>query len=226
MKPTILALSIAASLAVPAVVHAHALLLDPPPRSDTDNNKTGPCDTTPVAAPPTTTYTAGSTITVTFGETIDHPGYYRLAFSPGGDMGFDANVIADMIPDDVNANSPALKMRTQQITLPATPCEGCTLQLIQCMNEGGACSNYYSCANIRLVAADGDAGPIDGDAGPGGADAGPGGGSDAGNGVDDGVGEPPGLGCSSSRGAGGLAGALLVALAIALSRRRALARRR
>ena len=35
---------------------------------------------------------AGQDLTVQWEETIDHPGYFRIAFSPGSDQGYDANV--------------------------------------------------------------------------------------------------------------------------------------
>jgi hypothetical protein len=96
------------------------------------------------------------------------------------------------------------------VTLPSTPCEGCALQLIQCMTPPGedpataACSNYYSCANITLVAADGDAGPGGPDAGAGGPDGGAGGPDGGGGGQnDDPSSEAPGLCAAAPGGQGG-----------------------
>ena len=146
-----LSLLVAVLCAVPSLASAHALLKEPPPRSEEDGNKVGPCDTTPVADPPRTTYAPGQTIEVEFIETVDHTGSFRIAFSPDGDTGFDENVL---VPEIADPNNPVPMNRKVLVTLPTTPCENCVLQLIQCMKDGGAtqCSNYYSCANIRIDA--------------------------------------------------------------------------
>ncbi len=212
LKTSWLAAAAGVLLLVPSVAGAHALLLDPPPRSAEDGNKTGPCDTTPIAAPTRTAYAPGQTFTLEFMETIDHPGHFRVAFAPEGEVGFDQNILVDNIADKVGGN-----MNYQvQVTLPTTPCENCTLQLIQCMTDGGQpCSNYYSCANIRIGADVPDAGPGPGpgtaDAAPGAPDAGVGSGADGGNPVDNGVGDPPGIGCSAAGGGRGSTSPLTVA---------------
>jgi hypothetical protein len=229
MRRHVLAASVAIALC-PALASGHALLLNPHPRSTEDGNKVGPCDSTPVANPLRSTFQVGSTIEVEWMETIEHPGRYRIAFSPDGDGGFEQNVLMTMVD-----NKPAAPQNWKvPVKLPDTPCENCALQLIQCMTPVGAdpatapCSNYYSCANIRLVAELPDAGPgapdaggasLDPDGGPSGADAGP-------IASDDGVGGPPGLGlCAQVPGAPGReAGSLVfavLAIGFALHRRRA-----
>jgi len=214
--------------AAPAAVSAHAKLLDPPPRSAADGNKVGPCDTTPDPNAATTTYMAGSTINVEWMETIEHPGRYRIAFAPTNDTGFDDNILMEVVDDKT---APA--NWSVPVTLPSTPCEGCTLQLIQCMTAAGAdpatapCSNYYSCANIRLVTVADDAGPDAPDAGADAPDAGAAGpDASGGGGDDDGTGDPPGLGvCSAAPGGHGSAWLALglgaFALGLGLARRRA-----
>ena len=179
-------------IALPTSARAHAVLLDPPPRDD--QIKVFPCggaSPTPAGDPQRTVLSAGSTITVQFQETIQHPGYFRIAFSPDGSTGFDDHVLVAMIPDTEGLDY------TAQVTLPSTPCDGCSLQLIQCMDGSlppvATCNNYYSCADIILVGPGGggtaDAGLAPPpDAAPGSSDAGP-------PAV---IGEAPGLGCSTS----------------------------
>ncbi len=110
-----------------------------------DNIKVGPCGNLPRSATPAV-FEAGSTITVKIERTIYHQGHFRIAFSPANDQGFDDNVLADNIPD-INTQ----RYYDQDITLPNTPCDQCTLQLIQTMPDSGPNSNYYSCADIRLT---------------------------------------------------------------------------
>lgn len=130
------------------------------PRSNDDGLKTGPCGgiaQLPLAQ--RTQIVAGSKITVEWEETIEHPGWYRLAFSPNGSTGFDANVLLDNIPDktgSVSRNAPTTWHRySAEIDVPTTPCENCSIQLIQVMTDNPAIlRNYYSCADVRIVAAD------------------------------------------------------------------------
>jgi hypothetical protein len=129
------------------------------PRNNRDDLKTGPCGG--IAQLPLeqrTQIVAGSKITVEWEETIEHPGWYRLAFSPNGSTGFDTNVLLDNIPDttgSVNRNDSTTWHRySAEIDVPTTPCENCSIQLIQVMTENPASPrNYYSCADVRIVAA-------------------------------------------------------------------------
>jgi len=89
---------------------------------------------------------SGNTIDVQFEETINHPGYFRIAFSPASDTGFDENIIIANIPE-----VPATRFYTQTISLPDIECNDCTLQLIQVMTDRSPPSNYYSCADIQLT---------------------------------------------------------------------------
>lgn len=219
-------LLVASIVMAPAVGHAHALLLNPPPRSPNDSLKAASCGTPSLANSPVTQLVAGQQLEVEWMETIDHPGHYRIAFSTTPDAaspGFDQNVLKDDIAD---VGAPATYK--QMITVPSTPCENCAIQLIQCMTANvttAACAgnSYYYCANVRIVAADGtvpDAGPATGtpDAGPGDSpDAGP---DDPGaGGDDDGTAEPPGLGCEAVPGGPsgqGAAAAILLGAGIGL----------
>jgi hypothetical protein len=132
------------------LVFAHADLVSPTPRVE-GAQKVSPCGSAVRTATPHV-YTAGSQLTVQWEETIDHPGHYRIAFAPADDMGFDANVLADDLTDMQGGTLPHMYSTT--VTLPTTPCDSCTLQLIQVMTESNPPSYYYSCADLQLVAQD------------------------------------------------------------------------
>jgi hypothetical protein len=153
----------AAASAWTSAAWAHVDLTYPPMRHEYSNNgqKTGPCGSGP-ATGAVTTFGPGATITVTWDETINHPGHYRISFdADGGDddfvdpSGYDdfyvaPSVVADDIPD-MGGNS-----FSQQITLPETECDLCTIQLIQVMTDkppwgpGGGDDIYYWCADIAI----------------------------------------------------------------------------
>lgn len=140
------------AVALPSPSYAHARWkLDGivKPRTDSTGLKTAPCGDAPRTATPAV-FTPGATITVEWEETINHPGYFRIAFSPAGDQNFDSYILADNIIDTQDdANTPHFYSR--QITLPDQACTDCTLQLIQYMTENPAVPTlYYSCADIRL----------------------------------------------------------------------------
>jgi hypothetical protein len=139
------------------------VLLDPPPR-DPNQIKIFPCGgagPTAAGGAQRTVLQAGSTITVEFSEFVQHPGYFRIAFSDNGVDGFDQHVLVPMIADTDDSHY------TVQVPLPSTPCDNCTLQLVQCMDGSlppvSSCSNYYSCADVILEGPGGSGPP---DAGP------------------------------------------------------------
>jgi hypothetical protein len=228
-------LTVAALVLVPSLAHAHTVLLDPPPR-DPNQIKVFPCGgagPSAAASGQRTTYAAGSTITVEFSEFVQHPGYFRIAFSPNGLDGFDQHVLVPMIADTNDEHY------SVQVTLPDTPCDNCSLQLIQCMDASmppvASCSNYYSCADLVLTGAAGrpDAGPppppgtpdadVENPPSPGSPDAAPEqtpGGSSGGNegAVSGGCSVSAGIGATSSQFAG-LAW-MLLPLGVARLRRR------
>lgn len=205
--------TLVAGLLVASGAQAHAFWVDPPPRQAAAL-KTGPCGG--IARTGTAvTYQAGSTVQLTWTETISHPGWYRIAFSPGADNDFDSHILVDHI-----ANPTGLQpSNVLDVTLPSTPCEACTLQLIQVMTETTPYSSYYSCADIRLVVTPVDGGIPSLDAGTAPPDAGPA--VDAGSDVTRDGGQVPGLagftgvggGCGGK--AGGASSALLLVLAFA-----------
>src|SRR5688572_31765666 len=77
----------------PSAASAHHRLTEPPPRLDgREGNlqiKSGPCGQMQNARTTTVTdYTGGETITVNFGEFINHDSYYRIALDVEGDDSF------------------------------------------------------------------------------------------------------------------------------------------
>lgn len=186
--------SLATLLLLSGTASAHIALRSPAPR--TVDQKAGPCGAAGSSrGSNVTTFAPGETITVTWDETVDHPGHYRIAFNPDGDDfqnpnnpddGFETTMV-EPIADKGGGSY------TQQVTLPTTPCENCTLQLVQVMTTAVPYNSFYfQCADIRIG---GD--PVD----PSDPD-------------DDGAAEG---GCSTG---GSGAGAGMVLLAFALIRRR------
>lgn len=156
----------AAGLTVTGFAASHTVLVDPAPITPNDDAKTTPCGCTfgggTIPCPTNyaiETYQVGQQITVTWNETIDHTGDFRISFSAlppeqvtGAAM--DGATLQATFPDDQAGG-----LVSQTFTLPTTPCDPCTLQVRQFM-EGAASPYYYTCAAIRIV---------DGGAGAGGA---------------------------------------------------------
>lgn len=147
--------------------HAHALLMNPPPLTSDDNAKSGPCgcyfgagpedpaeDGTASACPAgykTTVLEGGTQLQVTWKETVNHSGKFRIALSTKpinlvtrADL--DAAVVYE--GDDTNTVSGGLISKT--ITLPDKPCTNCVIQLRQFM-MGATKPYYYSCAAIDIT---------------------------------------------------------------------------
>jgi len=128
------------SLAAPATAMAHAGFVEPPPRT-TESLIGAPCGQGEVTGP-RTMFEAGETVYLQWEEFISHGGYYRLAFSPNDDAGFDDNVLG--IVDEGDA-APYYELAVE---FPNCTCDDCTVQLFQTPGSGG----YYSCADIELYA--------------------------------------------------------------------------
>ncbi|EYF06975.1 SCE4755 family polysaccharide monooxygenase-like protein [Chondromyces apiculatus] len=161
-------LAFAAVFSAATASRAHIDLLDPPPRhTGNDSQKTGPCGVANDARSATlvTEYVAGSNITVKWDETIDHNGHYRILFaqdgfqfppasaatfcSTGDEVTPGVYCLADGIQDQ--AGAPEYQMN---VTLPDMPCDNCTLQLIQWMDDAAAGQEtYYECADLILTPA-------------------------------------------------------------------------
>lgn len=168
-----------------ASAHAHIQLTFPLQRYT--DQKLAPCgrggadgrgETVNVFAP-------GQTITVSWDETVNHPGHFRIAFDDDGQDAFydpptettcdtDMPILADCIVD-----TPGGGPSSFDITLPNIECENCTLQVIQVMTDkppfGDGNDMYYQCADLALRGGTGmdDGGPgqpdagVEPDAGPG-----------------------------------------------------------
>jgi hypothetical protein len=210
---TRIARSVSPLLAIPAIAsliastaYGHARLKSPTPRDSHSDYKSPPvgnvgigepCGVARAASQPTSTLTAGAQITVTFEETVNHPGCFVVDFSPADD----ANFVKLAAKSHMNPPAPTTPSTTNprqwsvSVTLPSTPCTACTLRLRQLMLSSdlsdSACppatipagETYYSCANVVLSGGSsgtGGAGAAGGTSGSGGR--GGGGGDSAGRG--------------------------------------------
>lgn len=127
---------------------AHTRLVFPPPRDDRAH-KTGPCGDVPRTGAPLV-LEAGQEVEVEWEEFIDHPGYYEIWFSPGGDTDFE--LLLGGHPDVAMPPGVSSNRYSATVTLPALPCEEGTLQVIQYMTEDPKRPRlYFSCADVRLV---------------------------------------------------------------------------
>jgi MYXO-CTERM domain-containing protein len=169
----------AAFVAFSSSAAAHIELVEPSPRYALPGNKSCPCgegdsnrqcdvpaseSTDPNRSTNVTTFEAGSTITVVAEEYIDHAGRMRVAFDPdGADLtDFNDNILMDVAdPSEAGLSTANPRVWEFQIQLPDMTCENCTLQIIQAMHgdtmnpvmDPAPLSTYYTCADIRLVAA-------------------------------------------------------------------------
>lgn len=139
-----------------ATSHARLNPMQKPfPRSDSSGLKVAPCGGVAATVDPTkrTVLQRGQQLEVKFQETINHPGHYRIAFSPAGDTGFDDNILLDNILDiqegAVSVDNPRDYKVT--VTVPDMVCDKCAIQLIQVMTDRNPPANYYSCADISIV---------------------------------------------------------------------------
>jgi MYXO-CTERM domain-containing protein len=206
---------------------AHIELTFPAPR--TAQQKYGPCGAQGgVRGDVVTTFSPGQTITVTWNETIGHPGHYRISFDADGQDDFvdpasftDTYSAPSVLLDDI-ADNPGVGPYSAEITLPDIECDNCTLQLIQMMTDkppyGDGNDLYYQCADLVLVAAGsgGQAGAAGGGAG-GGATGGGAGAAGSGGGSSADAGQDDGGGCACrARGGSGSPSPVLAALGLAL----------
>lgn len=156
-----LAFAFAVTLAATAATtaSAHTVLKTPKPLSPDDSAKTGPCGCSfaPGATKPcdanytVTTVTAGASYKVTWTETVQHTGKFRVAVSSkapedvtvadmDGGVVWEGDDVNDTVPNDIS----------QTITIPSTPCDLCTIQVRQFM-EGAANPYYFTCAAVKIV---------------------------------------------------------------------------
>lgn len=205
--------------AVPA--DAHIALTSPMARYAQEHQKAEPCGhpDNPPGDGPVATYQAGETITIEIDEFINHSGHLRVALDPTGTDDFTSptafddfynspQVLLDDIPDMQNGG-----VHMIEVTLPEEPCDPCTLQVIQVMNDGawgpGLSDLYFQCADIVIESVgSGTAGETtsggEDDTGPGDSTGGGGEGSSGGNGSEGpGGSEGPDDGATMGDGTGG-----------------------
>lgn len=145
-------LACAGVLLLPGLAFGHARLVSPPPRTTTIG-KTPPCAGAPRTSTPTV-LTAGQILQVDWVEIVDHPGHYELAISLANDQNFTTLPGMGNIPDRPFEPGATQNDYSTLIQVPSTPCDACTLQLIQFMSDHAPGSQYYySCTDIRIVAA-------------------------------------------------------------------------
>ncbi len=133
-------------------VFAHARLRADgivPPRNNSSGLKSGPCGGL-ARTNNFVTLTAGDTITLTWEETVQHPGRYEFSVS----MANDANFVRMLVVPDIQDSSADLPHQySAQFTVPNIICDACTFQMIQVMTEDpNNPRNYYSCSDIKIVA--------------------------------------------------------------------------
>jgi MYXO-CTERM domain-containing protein len=139
---------------------AHIALMSPTPRYG--ELKYGPCGrggAMDVRTNNVTTFKPGETITLTWKETVPHPGHYRIAFDPDGQRFTDPSSFTDTAPrmyvlKDGIPDRTGTQTYTETVTLPNVECNNCTLQLMQMMTDkppyGNGDDLYYQCADIVL----------------------------------------------------------------------------
>jgi hypothetical protein len=166
-------------LAVPSDAAAHFFLMEPAASRTQDANgnpqKLGPCGTESGAdSGAITAVMTGSTITITFRETIFHPGHYRVSLAPdpsqlppeppvtpGASTPCGSTTIMDppvfpVLADGVLVHSfPFPGVQSFDVTLPpGMTCDHCTLQILEFMsnhalNNPGGCF-YHHCATLSI----------------------------------------------------------------------------
>ena len=209
--------------ATPALAH---IKLDAPADllvTDTYGNpqKTEPCGGAGTPSNQVTTVEAGSKLTVTWHETIPHPGHFRIAIAPQASQlttptavvqnndcksaAIQTSPVLPVVADGLfpHASSSAGTSYTTEITVPNITCTNCTLQLLQFMSSHAPPCFYFHCATLNIVP------PADAGTGGGaGSDGGSGGGAGGGSGSDGGSGggAAGGAGGAGGGSGGGVAG--------------------
>jgi len=153
------ALTFASSVSLFALAaSAHTVLVAPPPLTGNDSAKTAPCGCTfgsgTILCPDdytVTQLTAGAQVPVTWNETVNHDGEFRLSFSPKAPEDLTAADMDDAAVQMVVPDNQAGGLVTQMFTVPNTPCDKCTIQVRQFM-EGADPPYYFTCAAVKIVA--------------------------------------------------------------------------
>ncbi len=126
------------------------------------DEKQGPCGVTgSVRGDDFTIVRAGSTLRVTWRETINHPSHFRISFDADGDddfgdpEGYDDRFSNDAVLID-GISDQAGGVFSADVVLPDIECDNCTLQLVQVMYDKkpyvkGTNDLYYRCADLKLT---------------------------------------------------------------------------
>ncbi len=140
------------TLGISAQSDAHAILTSPTPRDTSAANKTGPCGAAPIVNGPNL-YTPGSSVTIKWNETVNHPGCFVVEWSKDNNATF--TNLATVKHTTVGA---VPRPYSTQVTLPSGNCQSCTLRMMQWMlaDDVTPCppatippnSLYYSCAEM------------------------------------------------------------------------------
>jgi hypothetical protein len=192
---------------------AHIDLVTPEARYSADSLKNAPCGpdpaTNPVSSGVVTTFAPGETITVTVDEFVGHNGTIVVAIDPTGTDDFHFPSAYDDIayPNVLAAepDPPGGQQWAIDVTLPDAPCDPCTLQVIQIMEDGNYSNDdfYFQCADIVIdVDAPGGSGGSAGTTGPS-STSGPSSDSSGGGNADDSTGSPPAGDAGASASADG-----------------------
>jgi hypothetical protein len=176
MKNAWLILSVVSLPALSASVASAHIRVDSPAPRWTQNPKPPSCGaaarTDPEERGPRHTFQAGETITIEWTETVQHPGFYRIAFSEDGDDFVnpvdqsDNTMYPGVLVQDIEDKNTSGATYSQSVTLPNINCDNCTLQVIQVMTEGSKApteSNptnhlYFQCVDLELEGAPDGAG--------------------------------------------------------------------
>jgi hypothetical protein len=160
--------------ATSALAHIH---LDSPPGFQVTDALGNPQKTAPCGGPGTpsnivTTVEAGSTLTVSWTDTIFHPGHYRISIAPDPadfvtptpvinannceSAPIESTPVLPTVADGVYPHTTGTSgmMRSYDITVPMMRCDTCTLQLMQFMASHAPPCFYYQCATLRIVMPD------------------------------------------------------------------------
>jgi MYXO-CTERM domain-containing protein len=145
-------------LLAPAIASAHIHLTYPTVRTAQQKEKHCGLATSVRGVP--NVLLPGATITVTWDETVNHPGWYRISFQSNGEIfelpppsdgpagnGNPSNYPTEDLTGQIDPGTGSLILvdrildvagqstYSQQITLPNEPCDNCTLQIIQMMTD-------------------------------------------------------------------------------------------
>jgi MYXO-CTERM domain-containing protein len=134
--------------------YAEIAMISPTPRSGAQ--ETGPCGAAgSTRSTNVSTFRPGETIFVEWNETVEYNGHYRIAFDDSGDDVFenpnnpDDNfpfTLVDQISDEFEGR------HEQPVTLPRTPCDNCTLQLVQVTTTTVPYDSFFfQCADITIA---------------------------------------------------------------------------